>query len=74
MTEAAKAITVTAGGRDYVVGEDNKTVLACVAALRHVEDELSRMSATVGALSRARQGYLEDLKSEIIRLRTGVEL
>lgn len=74
MTEATKTLTVTAGGYEYAIGEDNKTALACVAALQHVEHELSRMSATVDALVRARQGYLADLKSEIIRLRTGVEL
>lgn len=74
MNAGNQTITIEFAGESYTISPDDKTALACVAALRHVEAELKVISATLEAFERAKSGYLVDLKSEIIRLRTGVEI
>ena len=60
-------------GKEYEVEQLNEELKKIVTELAFVQSKLNELENKMALLSRAKNGYISDLKSEIVQLRTGVD-
>lgn len=66
--------TLRIGTQDYDLRAATDEQMAAVERLRFAEVELYRLKNLKAFLTRARNAYIEDLKREVLRERTGYDL
>lgn len=66
--------TLRIGQRDYDLRTATPEQMSSVQQLRFTEVELQRLKNLKILLNRARNAYIEDLKREVLRERTGYDL
>ena len=60
-------------GAVYEISQFSEELKKIVAELIFVQSKLNELQNNLALLSRAKNGYIVDLKSEIVELRTGVD-
>ena len=60
-------------GIHYNTDDFNKEAKVIIAHLSFVHERLNELKNNMALLSKAKNGYIEDLKTEIIQERTGVD-
>jgi hypothetical protein len=61
-------------GEDYDLSKASAEVKAFVARLQHLERLFEEKSNLMALLTKAKNAYIADLKTEIIKNKTGVDL
>ena len=61
-------------GEDYDLGKASDEAKAIVARLQHLDRLFEEKSNLMALLTKAKNAYIADLKTEIIKNKTGVDL
>jgi hypothetical protein len=61
-------------GEDYDLSKASAEAKALVARLQHLERQFEEKTNLMALLTKAKNAYIADLKTEIIKNRTGVDL
>ncbi|MCF8516624.1 MAG: hypothetical protein K9G72_20000 [Rhodobacteraceae bacterium] len=61
-------------GEDFDLSKATDQAKAFVARLQHLDRQFEEKSNMLAVLTRAKNGYIADLKTEIIKEKTGVDL
>lgn len=72
MAEAPQILRLD--GRDHDLSQASDEARALVTQLRQLDGLLAEKTNLLALLHRAKNGYIADLKAEMIRTRTGVDL
>ena len=72
MADAAQ--TLRLDGEDYDLGKASDEAKAIVARLQHLDRLFEEKSNLMALLTKAKNAYIADLKTEIIKNKTGVDL
>ena len=60
-------------GIEYETSDLSEEAKALVVHMSHVQLRLNEISNNMALLAKAKNGYIEDMKTEIIQERTGVD-
>lgn len=60
-------------GREYEISSLGQEGKELVGKLTFINEKLQELQNSIALLSKAKNGYIEDLKTEIIQERTGVD-
>ena len=72
MTEASAILRLD--GEDYDLSKASEEAKAIVARLQHLDHLFEEKSNLMALLTKAKNAYIADLKAEIIKEKTGVDL
>jgi hypothetical protein len=61
-------------GEEFDLSKASDKAKAFVARLQHLDRQFEERSNMLAVLTRAKNGYIADLKTEIIKEKTGVDL
>ncbi|MEN8875408.1 MAG: hypothetical protein ABF285_15215 [Pacificibacter sp.] len=61
-------------GEDYDLSKASEEAKALVARLQHLDRQFEEKSNIMALLTKAKNAYIADLKAEIIKNKTGVDL
>jgi len=60
-------------GLDYNAADFSEEAKALVSRLSYIQIRLNEINNNLALLAKAKNGYIEDMKTEIIQERTGVD-
>lgn len=71
---ADKALTLRMDGNDYDLSEASKEAKALIVKVKDLDRLMEEKRSMMALLTKARNAYVADLRTEIIKNKTGVDL